>query len=287
MIHRYYMEGQKLDVAGLNEITVLVDRSETELTEIGWNCWRPSLDGPPHIHNDKDQIFYITDGEGIVKLGSDSHDVTKGNLVYVPAGIIHQTITTGNHPLCYILFNVFNNPGKEGHATFAEHIEKVKKIRKKQAETGFADLNDEMLSGKIQPAKFIRNVYDGRKYDFGSNSTILLFERSETNRCELTLVSWPPGNKGAMVAHKDKEQTFYILVGSGKVTIGSETEVVKPGDVVFVPRNVPHTSEAFSSDLVYLCMNALVNPADESFENMYRRVAPGRIERWKKGDDAI
>ena len=56
MIHRYYKEGQKLDVAGLNEITVLLDRSETELTEIGWNCWRPNLDGPPHKHNDKDHF---------------------------------------------------------------------------------------------------------------------------------------------------------------------------------------------------------------------------------------
>ena len=69
MINRYYKDGQKLDVAGLNEITVLLDRSETELSEVGWNCWRPKLDGPPHKHNDKDQIFYITDGIGQIKLG--------------------------------------------------------------------------------------------------------------------------------------------------------------------------------------------------------------------------
>jgi hypothetical protein len=35
MIKRNYQQGEKLDVAGLNEITVLVDRSETELTETG------------------------------------------------------------------------------------------------------------------------------------------------------------------------------------------------------------------------------------------------------------
>ena len=40
MIHRYYKEGQKLDVAGLNQITVLLDRTETELTEIALNEWR-------------------------------------------------------------------------------------------------------------------------------------------------------------------------------------------------------------------------------------------------------
>ena len=93
MIHRYYQDGDKLDVAGLNQITVLLDRSETELTEIGWNCWRAGLDGPPHRHDDKDQVFYITDGEGTVVLGEDRYEVSPGNAVYVPAGLIHQTIT--------------------------------------------------------------------------------------------------------------------------------------------------------------------------------------------------
>ena len=64
MLHRYYKDGQKLDVAGLNQITVLIDRSETELTEVGLNEWRPKLDGPPHKHDEKDQIFYISSGEG-------------------------------------------------------------------------------------------------------------------------------------------------------------------------------------------------------------------------------
>jgi len=47
MICRNYHTGQKLDVAGLNEITVLIDRSETQLTEVGWNSWRKGLEGPP------------------------------------------------------------------------------------------------------------------------------------------------------------------------------------------------------------------------------------------------
>lgn len=44
---------QKLDVSGLNEITVLIDRSETALTEVAINSWSPGLDGPPHAHEAK------------------------------------------------------------------------------------------------------------------------------------------------------------------------------------------------------------------------------------------
>ncbi|MDZ7765879.1 MAG: cupin domain-containing protein [Melioribacteraceae bacterium] len=115
MIHQHYKDGEKLDVAGLNEITVLIDRSDTELTEVGHNCWTPRQDGPPHKHNDKEQIFYVTSGEGIVKLGKNKFNAKPGNIAYVPAGLVHQTITTGDERLCYMLYNTFINPGKEGH----------------------------------------------------------------------------------------------------------------------------------------------------------------------------
>lgn len=288
MINRYYKEGQKLDVAGLNEITVLLDRSETEFSEIGWNSWRPNLDGPPHKHNDKDQIFYITDGVGKVKLGEQEYDVEPGCLAYVPAGTIHQTITTGDEPLCYVLFNIFNTNDKEGHASFADHIEKVKQIRRQQAESGNVSVDNEEVLTDIKSHKFFTDINDGKYYDFGSNATILLLERNETNRVELALIKWPEGSKGAMVAHKDKEQIFFVTEGEGEVTIGDETEVVKPGQLVFVPRNTPHTTHATKGELVYLCMNGLIeNIGDESFDEMYKRVIDGRMKRWKEGDTSV
>lgn len=288
MIIRFYKEGQKLDVAGLNEITVLLDRSETEFSEIGWNCWKPNLDGPPHKHNDKDQIFYITDGIGIVKLGNKKHTVKSGCMVYVPAGIVHQTITTGDEPLCYVLFNVFNTQGKEGHASFADHIEKVKQIRKQQAETGIVTVDEEETLAHIKASKFFPDVNDGKLYEFGSNTTTLLLERNETNRVEFALIKWREGQRGALVAHKDKEQVFFIIEGQGKVTIDGVTETVKPGNLIFVPRNTPHTTEAIGGELTYLCMNGLVdNIGDESFDDMYYRIIEDRMKRFKSGINTV
>jgi quercetin dioxygenase-like cupin family protein len=66
MICKYYRDGIKLNVADLNEITVLIDRSETELTEVALNSWWPGLDGPPHRHEQKEQIFYVISGRGTV-----------------------------------------------------------------------------------------------------------------------------------------------------------------------------------------------------------------------------
>jgi mannose-6-phosphate isomerase-like protein (cupin superfamily) len=286
MICRHYQNGQQLDVAGLNVVTVLVDRSETQLTEVGWNRWRKGMEGPPHSHEAKEQIFYLTDGEGIVVVGPARYAVKPGSLIYVPPTVVHQTIVTGDAPLSYFLFNSFLDAAKEGHASFAEHIEKVQEIRRQQAHFQQAAVAGAEASGVSgHPGKHVEDIHQGRLFDFGSNTSTLLLERNETRRCEVTLVTWPKGNKGAMVAHKEKEQTFFVLSGHGQVTIGTETFDVGVGDVVFVPWNTPHTTAAPDVELSYLCFNTLViAPPDKSFAESYQRVASGRIARWKSGD---
>ncbi|MBE7538338.1 MAG: cupin domain-containing protein [Opitutaceae bacterium] len=93
MIIRHPQEGQKLDVAGLNEITVLIDRSETALTEVAINAWTPGLDGPPHVHERKEQNFLVLDGHGEVHIGGRTFQAAAGDFFYVPAGMVHQTIS--------------------------------------------------------------------------------------------------------------------------------------------------------------------------------------------------
>ena len=289
MICSHYQKGQKLDVAGLNVVTVLVDRSQTQLTEVGWNRWSKGLEGPPHSHEAKEQIFYVTDGEGIVVVGPARYAVKPGSLIYVPPAVIHQTIVTGDAPLSYFLFNAFLDASKEGHSSFADHIEKVKEVRRQQAQSQQAAVVGADARGvSDQPGKLVEDVHQGRVFDFGSNTSTLLLERNETRRCEVTLVTWPKGNKGAMVAHKEKEQTFFVLSGRGQVTIGDETSDVGVGDVIFVPWNTPHTTAAPDVELTYLCFNTLViEPPDQSFAESYQRVASGRISRWKSGDATV
>ncbi len=289
MIHRYYKNGQKLNVADLNEITVLIDRTETALTEVALNTWRAGLIGPPHSHDQKEQIFYITSGTGHVTVGAENFRVKPGDLLYVPLGVEHQTISDNNEDLNYILFNIFNNPEKEGHGTFAEHIEKVKHIRRQQANSGKALIENAVPSRTSEKkAKHIEDLNKGKLFEFGSNTTRLLLDRTETDRCETVVVSWPKGNKGARVVHKEKEQTFFVLSGMGIVTINDENAVVKLGDLVFVPWNAPHTTEAKDEDLTYLCLNTyVIEMQDGSFEEMYNRIAPGRIERWRSGDTRV
>jgi quercetin dioxygenase-like cupin family protein len=91
-----------------------------------------------------------------------------------------------------------------------------------------------------------------------------------------------------MVSHPEKEQTFFMLSGRGKVTVGEETRAVGVGDVVFVPWKAPHTTEAGDETLTYLCLNThVIETKESSFEEMYNRVAPGRIARWRSGESTV
>ncbi len=283
MIKRHFTEGDQLDVAGLNKITVLLDRSESEFTEVGHNVWRPDLLGPPHQHEDKDQIFYITGGEGQIKLGDKLHDIKPGCLLYVPAHLVHQTITREEGEISYLLLNIFNDKRNQGTQSFAQHIQHVKATRKRQAdEQSSAGSDAKSQHVPANKAQFFPNINHGKSYDFGSNQAALLLDRTETDRCELLVISWEANESGALVAHPDKEQSFFVLAGTGEITIGAETQSVRPGDFVFVPRNSVHTTHASSEGLQYLCLNSLItNLRDKSFEEAYQRVAPQRIERWK------
>ncbi len=286
MIKRHYKEGEQLDVAGLNKITVLLDRSESEFTEIGHNVWTSDLLGPPHRHPDKDQIFYVTEGRGQVWFEDTAHVALPGSLFYVPANALHQTTTDEHSTLSYLLLNIFTQRQGNGSASFAEHIEKVKLTRKQQAESQDSGIDD-AEKPNFSP-RYFPNLDFGKTYEFGSNRARLLLDRIETNKCELLEIGWPPHSRGAVVSHPEKEQSFFILEGRGEIMIGDARTAVKPGDLIYIPRNTPHTTITGDEPLTYLCLNSLVDdPTDASFVGHYERISEARSARWKAGSAEV
>ncbi|NQV31811.1 MAG: cupin domain-containing protein [Phycisphaeraceae bacterium] len=265
MICRHYQKGQTLDVAGLNEITVLIDRSETQRTEVGWNRWRKGLEGPPHSHDAKEQVFYVTDGLGTVVVGEARYAVRPGSLIYVPPGTTHQTIVTGAETLSYLLFNAFLDAGKEGHASFADHIDKVKQVRRHQAQVQQAAVaGAESRGNSAGFGRCIDNINPASVPNNDSTEPTRLLERSETRRCQVSLVTCSREGKPLRPDRSDQEQTWFVLSGRGRVTVADDTAEVSAGDVVFVPVNAPYTMAANDAHVNYLCFNTLVTEVFDS-----------------------
>lgn len=231
MLIRDSRSGQKLDVAGLNELTVLIDRSETELTEVAINSWSPGLDGPPHFHDRKEQNFLVTSGRGRVIIGIESFSAEPGVFFHVPAGVTHQTINLQkDQRLDYFLFNAFLASDKEGHASFADHISKVKETRRQQAVAQKAGSDDAATS----PSASARGKRVVLKDCSGPRSVLL--DRTESSRCEAVLFTCQPGERAAAEVDATKEQTLFVLEGSGRVAAEAGSWNMTAGHVAFVPR---------------------------------------------------
>jgi len=249
VICRDYLQGEKLKVGNLNELRVLIDRSETRLSEAAMNSWRAELIGPPHSHAGKEQVFYITDGKGVVHVGAKTHQVQPGSLVYIPEGIVHQSVTD-HSAFTYFLFMAFLEPSKEGCASFAKHIEQVAAIRQQQAATGEA-ASDPELSKRVSKKK--PRFFD----DVRGTTTAMLVSKTDADGCEIERVGVDKDTTRA-AQYADREQTLFVLSGGGTMNLDSKECELKPGTVIFVPVNERQSVKAGSTGLTYLSFSTFI-----------------------------
>jgi mannose-6-phosphate isomerase-like protein (cupin superfamily) len=47
------------------------------------------LDTPLHVHANEDELFYIVEGEHVIRCGDEEHRVGPGGLVFCPRGVPH------------------------------------------------------------------------------------------------------------------------------------------------------------------------------------------------------
>ena len=70
-----------------------------------------------------------------------------------------------------------------------------------------------------------------------------LVDRTTSNieRCSLAEEVLPVGSCVGRHHHLETEEIYYILQGSGEMTVGDEVRAVEAGDAIFIPRGQTHT----------------------------------------------
>ena len=64
-----------------------------------------------HDHPDSEEILYVVNGEGTQTVADDEFDIAVGDMVHIPAGVMHSTVNTGWEPLKLVA--VYGPPGPE------------------------------------------------------------------------------------------------------------------------------------------------------------------------------
>jgi mannose-6-phosphate isomerase-like protein (cupin superfamily) len=56
----------------------------------------------------------------------------------------------------------------------------------------------------------------------------------------LAHITLPPGTTSRKHYHPTVEESYFILAGEGRMTVDSESRIIKPGDAISIPVNAVH-----------------------------------------------
>lgn len=109
--------------------------------------------------------------------------------------------------------------------------------------------------------RYVFSTADTIRYRYPTHVNDLVIDRVETAATEVFVVVLEPGEAPPLHQHDDAEQIFYVLNGTGVLTIGEPAEQfeVKPGDVIRIPPSTLHSIKCDGSSLLrYLSVDAFV-----------------------------
>jgi mannose-6-phosphate isomerase-like protein (cupin superfamily) len=115
--------------------------------------------------------------------------------------------------------------------------------------------------------KYVFPTRDLSRYRFPTHINDLVMDRSEASLSEVFIVLIEPGKAPPLHVHHDTEQIFYLLEGSGVLTIGKDEPRNLPvanGDIVRIPVGEWHSIEANEGTVLkYLAIDCFVSIRNE------------------------
>ncbi len=104
---------------------LIMDRAESATSEAFWVVLEPNEAPPLHVHPDAEQLFYVTEGAAVLRIGPDGStvlDVRAGDLVRIPPGTYHSVKAAGNDRVVYLSFDCFIAGKPETEPTWESHV---------------------------------------------------------------------------------------------------------------------------------------------------------------------
>lgn len=110
----------------VNEL--VLDRSESTVTEVFIVVLEPGEAPPLHKHPDTEQVFYMMQGEGELRVGpegAESYRVKPGDVVRIPPDTWHQIINDGRMNIRYLSIDAFPGARPTDEPTWDDHVKSV------------------------------------------------------------------------------------------------------------------------------------------------------------------
>lgn len=259
--------------------------------------WYPRFSVRPHFHLEHSETFYVLSGQVEWTIAGETHVLGAGDLVYIPPDTPHATRVIGDQDMRTLMIY---EPG--GHEIHLEDEQRYTAEERKRPEVfellrAHYDFNPtEMWKPAEAPPlpapparptpgsgpRAVRPVYEaphpvkhrfvtkaqGEAFHMDDEVSVVKLSSADTDgRYSLMDEVWKRGMAVPPHYHAAHNEVFFVMAGRTEWTVGGETQVVGPGDLVYVPAGTVHTVKVIGDEDVHMLF--LYNPG--GYEYVSRR----------------
>ncbi|MBC8085598.1 MAG: cupin domain-containing protein [Hymenobacter sp.] len=249
---------------------------------VGMEQAGPSL----HLHLAQDEIFYVAEGEFLFQLGDQKQLLGAGDTIFLPRQLPHswvQRSTRGR--LLYWLqpagrleeyFVVMSRqkarlPADEMARLYAAYG--LRGLGPGLSATEAYAVSPHLDSGFVVAAGTGRL---GEQIRLGGHSPTDLKVAAQDTGGAFSLWEYTGHEKGGppLHVHPHQDEAFYVLTGTYRFRVGKAEHELMAGDLIFLPRNVPHTFAQLTESGRLLCFFQPAGRMEDFFREAARFRAP-------------
>jgi mannose-6-phosphate isomerase-like protein (cupin superfamily) len=83
------------------------------ITYVSFAELQPRLSHEPLVHNNHEEIFYIINGTGKIKIGNEEARLRDGDIIYIPENTTHSIVNDGEEMLKFLAFGGYTGKQKK------------------------------------------------------------------------------------------------------------------------------------------------------------------------------
>lgn len=175
-----------------------------------------------HIHRDIEEVYVVFNAPAEFTVNGRTALLPAGATVLCPKGSSHGIYNNSDVPLEWMNIGVYMEKGKDsdcidyGDSLTTEEVESPAPFQ-------WAQINRSLLKPYSSMHEGTGEVFD---------RTLWSGDSFKTNMCAVWHAVIPPGSSIGYHRHGARDEIYYIMSGSGRMTVNDHTWVVRPGDTI-------------------------------------------------------
>lgn len=206
-----------------------------------------------HLHLAQDEVFYVVEGEFLFQVGERKRLLQAGDTVFLPRQVAHTWVQRSAHGrlLCWVqpagqLEDFFVFMSQQKARLPADEMAKVYAAHGLQSLGPGLSATEEYALSPGFTAGFVVAGGAGRRGETtrlgGRNPNDLKVAGADTGGL-FSLFEYVGNERGGppLHVHPHQDEVFYVVSGRYQFRVGAAEYELGAGDLIFLPRQVPHT----------------------------------------------